>query len=68
MCGRGPQPHLTKAVRQTQARDSQTGERHCRSRVGPVCRFRGRGGGGAPVEGILATLSRVWGGGCLGQS
>ena len=31
------------AVRQTQARDSQTGERPCRSRVGPVYRFRDSG-------------------------
>ena len=31
-------------------------------RVGPVCRFEGRGGGGAPVEGISAALGRVWGG------
>ena len=34
----------------------------CRGRVGPVCRFEGRGGGGAPVEGISAALGRVWGG------
>ena len=43
-------------------RDRRPLEGLCRGRVSPVCRFEGRGGGGAPVEDISAVLGRVWGG------
>ena len=51
--GRSPHPLCGET-------DEQEG--HCRGRVGPVRRFEGRDGPGAPVEGISVVLSRVWAG------
>ena len=53
ICGRGPHPLLTRDVRQTQARGSQTGERPCHGRVSPVCRLRS--------EDRAVPMSRVFG-------
>ena len=63
-----PTPFAGVARTHSPGRGRHPQEAPCRGRVDPVCRFEGRGGGGAPVEGISAVLGRVWGGGCLGQS
>ena len=39
---------------------ARAGEARRRARVGPVCRFRGKGGAGTPDEGVWAALGRVW--------
>ena len=45
---------------------ARAGEARRRARVGPVCRFRGKGGAGTPDEGVWAALGRVWGGSVRG--